>query len=124
MSAGVRTTVLTSEISGSYDDDRAQGIIRAGDLRTRFGSQYQTLVGYRDGPLEARAKPRWWTNYIVPDPTAISWFPQALVQLLKVIRTDRPDAIITTSGPESPICSDWWRAASGFAGSPTTGTVG
>jgi hypothetical protein len=100
-SAGVRTTVLTSEISGAYDDDRAQGIIRAGDLRTRFGSQYQTLVGYRDGPLEARAKPRWWANYIVPDPTAVSWFPQALVQLLKVIRTDRPDAIITTSGPES-----------------------
>jgi len=100
-SAGVRTTVLTSEISGAYDDDRAQGIIRAGDLRTRFGSQYQTLVGYRDGPLEARGKPRWWANYIVPDPTAISWFPQALVQLLKVIRTDRPDAIITTSGPES-----------------------
>jgi hypothetical protein len=100
-SAGVRTTVLTSEISGAHDDDRAQGIIRAGDLRTRFGSQYQTLVGYRDGPLEARAKPRWWANYIVPDPTAVSWFPQALVQLLKVIRTDRPDAIITTSGPES-----------------------
>lgn len=100
-SAGVRTTVLTSEISGAYDDDGAQRIIRAGDLRTRFGSQYQTLVGYRDGPLEARSKPRWWANYIVPDPTAVSWFPQALVQLLKLIRTDRPDAIITTSGPES-----------------------
>jgi hypothetical protein len=100
-SAGIRTTVLTSEISGSYDDDAAQRIIRAGDLRTRFRTQYQTLVGYRDGPLEARAKPRWWANYIVPDPTAVSWFPQALVQLLKLIRHDRPDAIVTTSGPES-----------------------
>jgi hypothetical protein len=100
-SAGIRTTVLTSEISGAYDNDRAQRIIRAGDLRTRFRSQYQTLVGYRDGPLEARGKPRWWANYIVPDPTAVSWFPQALVQLLKLIRSDRPDAIVTTSGPES-----------------------
>jgi hypothetical protein len=100
-SAGVRTTVLTSEISGAYDDDEAQRIIRAGDLRTRFGSQYQTLVGYRDGPLEARAKPRWWANYIVPDPTAISWFPQALVHLLRLVRNDRPDAVLTTSGPES-----------------------
>ena len=99
--AGIRTTVLTSEISGSYDDDEEQRIIRAGDLRTRFRTQYQSLVGYREGPLEARAKPRWWANYIVPDPTAVSWFPQALVQLLKLIRTDRPDAIITTSGPES-----------------------
>lgn len=100
-SAGVRTTVLTSEISGSYDDDDEQRIIRAGDLRTRFPTQYQTLVGYRDTPLEARAKPRWWTNYIVPDPTAISWFPQALGQLLRLIRKDRPDVIVTTSGPES-----------------------
>ena len=100
-SAGIRTTVLTSEISGSYDDDGAQRIIRAGDLRTRFRTQYQTLVGYRDGPLEARGKPRRWTNYIVPDPTAVSWFPQALVQLLRLIRSDRPDVVVTTSGPES-----------------------
>lgn len=99
--AGIRTTVLTSEISGSYEDDAAQGIIRAGDLRTRFRTQYQTLVGYRDGPLEARAKPRRWANYIPPDPTAVSWFPQALVQLLRLIRNDRPDVIVTTSGPES-----------------------
>jgi Glycosyl transferase 4-like domain/Glycosyl transferases group 1 len=99
--AGIRTTVLTSEISGSYDDDGARQIIRAGDLRTRFRTQYQTLVGYRDGPLEARGKPRWWANYIVPDPTAVSWFPQALMRLLKLIRSDRPDAIVTTSGPES-----------------------
>lgn len=100
-SAGIRTTVLTSAISGSYDDDEAQRIIRAGDLRTRFATQYQTLVGYSDRPLEARTKPRWWTRYIVPDPTALSWFPQALVRLLSLIRRDRPDVILTTSGPES-----------------------
>jgi glycosyltransferase involved in cell wall biosynthesis len=101
VSAGIRTTVLTSEISGSYEDDEAQRIIRAGDLRTRFHTQYQTLVGYREGPLEARARPRWWTKYIVPDPTAVSWFPQALVHLLRLIRSDRPDVVVTTSGPES-----------------------
>jgi hypothetical protein len=101
VTAGIRTTVLTSKISGSYEDDRAERIIRAGDLRTHFPTQYQALVGYRQGRLEARAKPRWWTKYIVPDPTAISWFPQALVQLLRLIRSDRPDLIVTTSGPES-----------------------
>ena len=101
VSAGIRATVLTSEISGSYEDDGAQRIIRAGDLRTRFRTQYQTLVGYREGRLESRAKPRWWTKYIVPDPTAVSWFPLALLHLLKLIRTDRPDLVITTSGPES-----------------------
>lgn len=101
MSAGHRTTVLTSEISGSYDDDREQRILRAGDLRTRFHTQYQTLVGYREGTLKTRARPRRWTNYIVPDPTALSWFPQALVHLLRLIRHDRPDVVVTTSGPES-----------------------
>jgi glycosyltransferase involved in cell wall biosynthesis len=100
-SAGIRTTVLTSEISGSYEDDQRQRIMRAGDLRTRFRTQYQTLVGYSDGPLEERGKPRWWTNYIAPDPTALSWFPQAVVQLVRVIRNDRPDVVVTTSGPES-----------------------
>lgn len=100
-SAGIRTTVLTSKISGAFDDDDAQGIVRAGDLRTRFRTQYQTLVGYGDAPLEGRATPRWWTNYIVPDPTAASWFPQALTHLLRLIRNDRPDLVITTSGPET-----------------------
>lgn len=101
VSAGIRTTVLTSEISGSYEDDAEQRIVRAGDLRTRFRTQYQTLVGYREGPLESRTERRWWTNYIAPDPTALSWFPQALVHLLRLIRDDRPDLIVTTSGPES-----------------------
>jgi hypothetical protein len=101
VAAGIRTTVLTSEISGSYEDDQAQRIIRAGDLRTRFQTQYQTLVGYRDTPLEVRTKPRWWTKYIVPDPTAVSWFPQALMHLLRLIHNDRPDLVVTTSGPES-----------------------
>ena len=101
LSAGIRTTVLASEISGSYDDDHEQRIIRAGDLRTRFRTQYQNLVGYRDAPLEVRARPRWWTKYIIPDPTALSWFPQALVQLLRLMSRDRPDVIVTTSGPES-----------------------
>jgi glycosyltransferase involved in cell wall biosynthesis len=100
-SAGIRTTVLTSKISGSYEDDGEQRIIRAGDLRTRFRTQYQTLVGYRDGSLETRAKPRWWTRYLVPEPAALSWFPQAVVELLRLVRRDRPDLILTTSGPES-----------------------
>ena len=100
-SSGIRTTVLTSKISGSYADDGTLRVVRAGDLRTRFRTQYQTLVGYREGPLEARARPRWWTNFIVPDPTAVSWVPQALVHLISLIRSDRPDLIVTTSGPES-----------------------
>jgi glycosyltransferase involved in cell wall biosynthesis len=100
-SAGVRTTVLTSKISGSADDDAARRIFRTGDLRTRFQTQYQALVGYSSEPIETRAIPRWWTNFIVPDVAAVSWFPAALWRLLKLIRNDRPDAIVTTSPLES-----------------------
>jgi hypothetical protein len=100
--AGVRTTVLTSKISGTAEDDKAQRIIRAGDLRTRFRTQYQELVGYGgENAVASRNKPRWWTNLVVPDISALTWFPRALWQLLKLIRKDRPDAIVTTSGPES-----------------------
>jgi hypothetical protein len=100
--ACVRTTVLTSKISGSAQDDEARAVIRAGDLRTRFHTQYQELVGYSgEGAVASRDKPRWWTNYIVPDITALTWFPQALWRLIRLIRKDRPDAIVTTSGPES-----------------------
>src|SRR5664280_2219273 len=100
--AGVRTTVLTSKISGSSEDDEARAVIRAGDLRTRFHTQYQELVGYGgESAVASRDKPRWWTNYIVPDITALTWFPQALWRLIRLIGKDRPDAIVTTSGPES-----------------------
>jgi hypothetical protein len=102
-SAGIRTTVLTSKISGSADDDEVQRVIRAGDLRTRFHTQYQALVGYgeAEAAVDVRARPRWWTNYVVPDITALTWFPWACLRLLGLIRRDRPDVIVTTSGPES-----------------------
>ena len=102
-SAGVRTTVLTSKISGSSADDEGQRVIRAGDLRTRFQTQYQTLVGYgeAEAAVGVRAKPRWWTNLVVPDITALTWFPRACLRLFGLIRRDRPDVIVTTSGPES-----------------------
>jgi hypothetical protein len=102
-SAGARTTVLTSKISGSSPDDEERRVIRAGDLRTRFQTQYQTLVGYgeAEAAVDARSKPRWWTKYVVPDITALTWFPRACMRLLGLIRRDRPDVIVTTSGPES-----------------------
>lgn len=102
-SAGARTTVLTSKISGSSPDDEEQRVIRAGDLRTRFHTQYQALVGYgeAEAAVDARTKPRQWTKYVVPDITAVTWFPRACMRLLGVIRRDRPDLIVTTSGPES-----------------------
>ena len=78
VSAGVRTTVLTSEISGSYDDDREQRIIRAGHTPHPFS--HAVPDSHRLSGRHAR-RPRQAASaddYIVPVPTALSWFPQAL----------------------------------------------
>jgi len=97
---GIRTTVLTSAISGSADGDGAR-VVRSGDLRTRFETQYQALVGFKDAPVAERNAQRWWSRAIVPDVTAVSWGGSALVNLLRLVRRDRPDAVFTTSPPES-----------------------
>jgi hypothetical protein len=102
VAAGVRTTVITSQISGpAAGSVTRERVVRTADLRTRFKTQYQALVGYREMPIEARAAPRPWTRLIVPDVTALSWMPTAMAALAHILVTDRPDAIITTSPPES-----------------------
>ncbi len=98
---GVRTTVLASAISGALSDDDCRGIIRASDLRTRFETPYQALAGYKAMEIDVRRKPRWWTRFIVPDVTAISWAPAAALQLRRLLREDRPDGVLTTSPPEA-----------------------
>ena len=123
-SAGIRTTVLTSEISGAYDDDSSAGDHQSGrpahpfpfavpdprrlPRRSARGSRQASMVGelHRPGPDR---------GLVVPAGARAA--PQ-------VIRSDRPDVIITTSGPESSHLLGLVAAASGFAGSPTTGTVG
>jgi hypothetical protein len=98
---GVRTTVLTSAISGTSLDDHARRVVRSPDLRTRFATQFQALAGFKEAPVTARTRPRWWTRLIVPDVTALSWGWAASINLARVIRADRPDAVFTTSPPES-----------------------
>lgn len=97
---GIRTSVLTSAVSGRRPDDVEAGIVRAADLRTRLPTQYQVLVGQKDGPI-VRTSPRWWTRLAVPDITAVSWGPGALREAIGIVKRDRPDAVFTTSPPES-----------------------
>jgi Glycosyl transferase 4-like domain len=100
LSMGVRTTVLTSEVAGRLPEDEQASVFRTPDLRVRFGSQYRVLAGAAHGPI-VRTKPRWWTRLIVPDVTALSWSPTAVARALRLTTADRPDAVFTTSPPES-----------------------
>src|SRR3954452_21653789 len=65
---GVRTTVLTSTVSGPSTDDEAYSVARAKDARS--AASLQGVVGSDRGR-------RWWSRLIVPDATVLSWGPAA-----------------------------------------------
>jgi glycosyltransferase involved in cell wall biosynthesis len=88
---GVRTTVLTSTVSGRSPDDAPRSIVRAGDARSLAG--LQRVVG--------SDRRRWWSRVIVPDATVLSWAPAAAAAAARITRRDRPDAVFTSSPPES-----------------------
>jgi len=89
---GIRTTVLTSTVSGRSADDEAHSVIRANDVRS--APSLQGVVGSQRGR-------RWWTRLIVPDATVLSWGPAAAKAATHIIRNDRPDVVFTSSPPES-----------------------
>ena len=64
-----RARTTTTESSGS-----------SGRAISARGSTRSTRPSSATGKARSSLarKPRRWTNYIVPDPTALSWFPQAL----------------------------------------------
>jgi hypothetical protein len=89
---GIRTTVLTSTVSGQSPDDKSRSVVRASDLRA--APSLQGVVGTDRGR-------RWWSRLIVPDTTVLSWAPVAAKTAASILRHDRPDVVFTSSPPES-----------------------
>jgi hypothetical protein len=98
---GIRVTVIASRISGQLDDDESRRIRRTNDLRLHFETDYKQLIGYSDGAVTARRPQRWWSRAVPPDVTAVSWTPFAAAELIRVLRSDPADVVITTSPPEA-----------------------
>jgi glycosyltransferase involved in cell wall biosynthesis len=88
----VRTTVLTSTVSGRSPDDEAHSVARAKDARS--APSLQGVVGSDRGR-------RWWSRLIVPDATVLSWGPAAARTAASILRHDRPDVVFTSYPPES-----------------------
>lgn len=91
--AGVRTSVLTSAATGSLPTDGAEGVHRTPDA--------QRLRRRAQGPGPAVVSARRLTRLFVPDSTAATWVPGALWRARRLVASDRPDAVLTTSPPES-----------------------
>jgi hypothetical protein len=89
---GIRTTVLTSTVSGRSPDDEARSVARAKDARS--APTLQGVVGTERGR-------RWWSRLIVPDSTVLSWGPAAARTATSILRQDPPDVVFTSSPPES-----------------------
>jgi len=89
---GIRTTVLTSTVSGQSPDDESRSVVRTNDLRA--APSLQGVVGSDQGR-------RWWSRLIVPDTTVLSWVPAAAKSAARILRHDRPDVVVTSSPPES-----------------------
>jgi glycosyltransferase involved in cell wall biosynthesis len=87
----VRTTVLTSTVSGRLPDDNARSVVRARDARSLEG--LQRIVG--------SDRRRWWSRLIVPDATTLSWAPAAAAAAAQILKRARPDVVFTSSPPES-----------------------
>jgi glycosyl transferase family 4 len=96
---GVRSSVVSSSVSGAFPGDEEDGIRRAFDLRT-LATPRSTVPGLPLGP-RVRARRRWWSRLVVPDTPALSWAPWAVVTALRLARAQRPDVVFTSSPPES-----------------------
>src|SRR5918996_3060987 len=97
---GVRTSVLTSTVSGKPPLGEDAFVVRAPDLRAGIAGQHLTLG--RPG-MRAVSPPgrRLLTRLLVPDTTTLSWMPAALTRVATLLRSDRPDAVVSISPPES-----------------------
>jgi len=99
---GHEVTVLTSMASGSGPVEGAARTVRTRDLLT-------SRINWRRGQIESlkgqsadtygAASPL--ASLVVPDLSLVGWLPFAVARALALERDDRPDAVLTTSPPES-----------------------
>jgi len=91
--------VLTSTLSGEGPVEGAAQVVRAPDLLASGLNWRRGNVAAMEGRGSGRyAPPSAWERAVVPDLAALTWLPSALSAAR---RLPVPDAVITTSPPES-----------------------
>jgi glycosyltransferase involved in cell wall biosynthesis len=105
---GHRVTVLTTAAYGRTPDEldaggeAADGVVRTADLqlvRARLRGADRVQAMYQGDTYSGRPHPL--SRVLVPEPLVLAWAPFALARALRLHRTRRFDAVITTSPPES-----------------------
>ena len=97
---GYEVTVLTSKVSGSGPIQGAHAVVRTSDLlASSFNWRRRHLDEGKVGATTPPPSPV--ESLIVPDVSAVSWLPFALRSARSLIRSNRPDCLVTTSPPQS-----------------------
>lgn len=102
---GYEVSVLTTNAFGRLPDDESQHVVRAADLvasrRLRRALARPALADPgQDHPTDT-APPAVLTSVLVPDMYAVSWVPDAVRQMRRIVREQKIDALVTTSPKDS-----------------------
>lgn len=101
---GHSVTIVASNAWGVLPDEEEAGVVRVGDLRSRsslrwvLGRGELRLDGYEG--LE-RPPQALLTKVFVPEMNVVTWFPQAVATVRRLLSANTFDCLITTSPPES-----------------------
>jgi glycosyltransferase involved in cell wall biosynthesis len=98
---GHRVTVLTSGFSGEGPIEGAEDIVRTADLLASSLNWRRRHLKAPTGKAATTRRPSRLESVVVPDISLVSWFPFAWKEARGVMRTERPDCVITTSPPQS-----------------------
>lgn len=94
--------VLTSALHGTLEDDRRNGVVRAGDLGASMSLRSALRRPALDAPAAAvPPAPSLLTKVLVPDSYLASWLPWALAQLVRHVRAAAIDCLVTSGPPSS-----------------------
>ena len=99
---GHRVTVLTTGAYGRGGEEDGDDVVRAADLqlvRARIRGKDRVQAMYDADTYSPRPHPL--SRVLVPEPLVLAWLPFALPRALRLHRSHRFDAVITTSPPES-----------------------
>jgi len=99
---GHRVTVLTTAAYGRGGEEESDEVVRAADLqlvRARIRGRDHVQAMYETDTYSPRPHPL--SRVLVPEPLVLAWLPFALPRALRLHRSHRFDAVITTSPPES-----------------------
>jgi glycosyltransferase involved in cell wall biosynthesis len=99
---GHRVTVVTTRAYGGRPDDAERGVHRAPDLQlARARLRGERTIGSLYDADTYPGRPHPLSRVLVPEPLVAAWMPFARAAALRIAASERFDAVVTTSPPES-----------------------